>query len=113
MTEYKSVNLASVFRHGGLEVTSLDYSLGSELRGAVVVHVRGTCTGAAFAGCLTLTEGRDVPVYDLRAFNAPLDLGELAVAVDLILGDNASDVSNEIRRICDGGEDNADYRRNH
>jgi hypothetical protein len=101
-TEYRKARLPRPFRHGAIEITALEFALGQPAPGATVLHVRGTCAGEVpFAGSLAISEGRDVPAHDLRAFGTPLDLSELAAAIDLLLGGSEPAVREEIRRICE------------
>jgi hypothetical protein len=100
--EYRKARLPRPFRHGAIEIYSLEFALGRQAPAATVVHVRGECGGGvSFAGCFAISEGRDVPTHDLRAFGTPLDLSELAVAIDLLLGGSEPAVRDEIRRICE------------
>jgi hypothetical protein len=100
-TGYTKARLPGPFRHAGLTVDDLEFAVGRQFRDATVVHVRGVLDGAVpFAGCVVVSEGRAAPAHDLRTFGAPRDLGELAVAVDLILASSPV-AGDEIRRICD------------
>jgi hypothetical protein len=102
MTEYRRVGLPKPFQHGGIVISSLDFAVGQQLAEAAVVHVRGLCAdGIPFAGCITICEGREAPPYDLRTFGAPLDLAELAIAIELLLAGSSPLVSDEMRRICE------------
>jgi hypothetical protein len=99
---YRKARLPGQFRQGAIEITALEFALGQQSPRATVLHVRGTCAGDMhFAGCLVISEGRDVPTHDLRTFGAPLDLVELAVAIDRLLGASEPVVRDEIRRICE------------
>jgi hypothetical protein len=101
-TEYRKARLPRPFRLGAIEITTLEFALGQQSPGATVLHVRGTCAGdVPFAGCLDISEGRDVPAHDLRAFGTPLDLAELVVAIDLVLASTSPVVGDEMRRICE------------
>jgi hypothetical protein len=100
--EYRRVRLPRPFRHGAIEIHGLEFVLGRQAPAATVVHVRGECGGGvSFAGCIALSEGRDVPAHDLRTFGAPLDSAELAVALDLLLAGSSPAAGDEIRRICE------------
>jgi hypothetical protein len=90
------------FRHGAIEIRGLEFALGRQAPAATLVHVLGECGGAvSFAGCLAISEGRDVPAHDLRTFGGPRDLAELAVALDLLLAGSSPEVGDEIRHVCD------------
>ena len=98
---YTKVALPKPFCHGTVPIEDLEFAVGQQLADATVVHVRGTCAGGVpFAGCVVISEGRAVPAHDLRAFDAPLDLDELAVTIDLILASSPV-AGDEMRRICD------------
>jgi hypothetical protein len=101
--EYRKARQPGPFRLGAIEITALEFALGQQSPRATVLHVRGTCAGdVPFAGCVAISEGRDVPAHDLRVFGTPLDLAELAVAIDLLLlGGSEPVVTDEIRRICE------------
>jgi hypothetical protein len=100
--EYRKARLPRPFRHGAIEIHSLEFALGRQAPAATVVHVRGECGGGvSFAGSIAISEGRDVPAHDLRTFGGPRDLAELAVALDLLLAGSSPEVGDEIRRICE------------
>jgi hypothetical protein len=98
--EYQKARLPAPFRHGEVTIDSLEFAVGQKRREATVVHVLGVCNGTVpFAGCILISEGQDVP-HDLRTFDVPLDLAELAAAIDLALASSPV-ASEEIRRICE------------
>jgi hypothetical protein len=100
--DYRKARLPRPFRHGAIEITALEFALGQPSPRATILHVRGTCAGEVpFAGCLAISEGRDVPAHNLRTFGTPLDLAELAVAIDLLLGGSEPAVREESRRVCE------------
>jgi hypothetical protein len=100
--EYRKIQLPLPFRHGAIEIYSLDFALGRQAPEATALHVRGECGGGvSFAGCLVISEGRDVPPHDLRTFGGPLDLAVLGAAIDLLLASSEPVVREEIRRICE------------
>jgi hypothetical protein len=102
MVNYRTVRLAGPFRHGALAIDSLEFAVGAQLPGATLVHVRGVCDGEVpFAGCIALSEGRDVPAHDLRVFGAPRDLGELATAIDLLLAGSSPGPAEEMWCLCE------------
>ena len=96
---YRTVPIGSSAGAKEPVIETLEFCVGERTPSATVVHVRGTCAGEIpFAGCMVVEEGRELPPHDLKSYGAPVDLEQLAIAIDRLLGENSA-VSDEIRQL--------------
>lgn len=82
-----------------LLIEVLEFCVSERTPDATVAHVRGVCAGEVpFAGCVAVGEGKAIPKHDLKSYGAPIDLEQLAIAIDRVLGESPA-ASDEIRQL--------------